>query len=45
MRHRLVDRSALDLLERFAAKAESAIARERRTKPAQDGNKREGTEG
>ncbi|CCC97345.1 hypothetical protein [Azospirillum baldaniorum] len=45
MLHRLVGRSALDLLERFAAKAENAIARERRTKPAQDGDEREGTEG
>lgn len=44
MLHLLVDGSALDLLERFAAEAESAIARERRTKPAQDGDEREGTE-
>ncbi len=45
MLHLLVDGSAIDLLERFAAEAEGAIIRERRAKPAQDGDEQEGTEG
>lgn len=45
MLHLLVDGSALDLLERFAIEAEGAIAQERRAKPMQDGDEKEGMAG
>ncbi|ACJ00837.1 DUF4194 domain-containing protein [Rhodospirillum centenum] len=44
MLHLLVGGNALDLLERFAAEAESAITRERRTRSPQDDGEQEGTE-